>query len=135
LVSLRVLTRGFESLSTFLKKESIISKKDGYIMTFNIIYITTKDKAEAEKIGKALVESKLAACVNIIDGMTAIYRWEGKIQEANEAILIAKTKETLVPELTEKVKSIHSYSCPCIIALPILGGSDEYLEWISSETK
>ncbi|MBU1657349.1 MAG: divalent-cation tolerance protein CutA [Candidatus Omnitrophica bacterium] len=90
-------------------------------MAYNIVYITTKDKTEAEMIGKVLIESKLAACVNIIDGMKSIYRWEGKIEEGNEVILIAKTKDTLVPELTEKVKSVHSYSCPCVVALPITG--------------
>ncbi|MBU0571657.1 MAG: divalent-cation tolerance protein CutA [Candidatus Omnitrophica bacterium] len=103
-------------------------------MAYNIVYITTKDKTEAEMIGKVLIESKLAACVNIIDGMKSIYRWEGKIEEGNEVILIAKTKDTLVPELTEKVKSVHSYSCPCVVALPITGGNDEYLGWIASET-
>ena len=104
-------------------------------MTHNVIYVTTKDKAEAEKIGRFLVESRLVACVNIIDKMQAIYRWEGEIKQATEAILIAKTKETLVPELIETVKSIHSYSCPCIVSLPILDGNDEYLKWIAAETK
>ncbi|MBU1026295.1 MAG: divalent-cation tolerance protein CutA [Candidatus Margulisbacteria bacterium] len=104
-------------------------------MKFNMVYITTKDKEEAKKIGKTLVEEKLTACVNIIDGMESIYRWEGKIEEGREAILIAKTKQSLVKKLTERVKALHSYSCPAIIALPIESGSSDYLKWIDKETK
>ncbi len=104
-------------------------------MKFNIIYITTKDRAEAKKIGKVLIEEKLAACVNIIDNMESIYRWEGKVEEGKEAILIAKTKQSLVNELIDRVKSLHSYSCPAIIALPVESGSDDYLNWIDKETK
>ena len=101
----------------------------------NSVYITTKNKAEAERIGRALVQERLAACVNIIDGMNSIYRWEGKIQEDKEAVLIAKTKQSLVKKLTNRVKSLHSYSCPCIISLPILGGNKDYLDWLSKETR
>ena len=104
-------------------------------MKLNLVYITTKNKLEARKIGRELVKARLAACVNIIDGMNSMYWWEGKIQDDNEAILIAKTKETLVKELIEKVKSLHSYSCPCIISLPILDGNKDYLEWLDKETK
>jgi periplasmic divalent cation tolerance protein len=104
-------------------------------MKLDLVYITTKDKEEARKIGKALVEEKLASCVNIIDGMNSFYFWEGKLQDDQEAILIAKTKERLVPELTKRVKALHSYSCPCIIALPIMGGNKDFLDWIELETK
>ena len=104
-------------------------------MRLNLIYITAKDKEEARNIGKELVGSKLAACVNIIDKMNSFYWWEGKVQDDNEAILIAKTKESLVSELIEKVKSMHSYECPCIVAFPILDGNKDYLEWIKKETK
>lgn len=104
-------------------------------MNLNLIYITAKDKEEAKKIGKELVKSRLAACVNIIDNMNSIYWWEGKVQDDNEVILIAKTKESLVPDLIEKVKSMHSYKCPCIVSLPILNGNKDYLEWIQKETK
>ena len=104
-------------------------------MKFNLIYVTTRDKEEAKKIGRALVEARLAACVNIMDKMNSIYWWEGKVNEDNEAVLIAKTKESLVPELIEKVKSMHSYKCPCIVSLPLLEGNKDYLEWIEKETK
>ncbi len=104
-------------------------------MNLNIVYITTKDKEEARKIGKELVQAKLAACVNIIAQMNSLYWWEGEIQDDHEAILLAKTKASLVSELIAKVKSLHSYSCPCIVSLPILDGNKDYLDWLNKETK
>lgn len=104
-------------------------------MKINLVYITAGDKDEAGKIGKALVKSKLAACVNIIDGMNSIYEWEGELQNDNEVILIAKTREALIPELIEKVKSMHSYSCPCIVSLPIIDGNKSFLNWITEQVK
>ena len=92
-----------------------------------LTYITTKDKQQARLIGKTLVEERLAACVNIIDGMQSIYWWEGAISEDNEAILIAKTRNSLLEKLTDRVKSLHTYTCPCIIAIPISGGNRDYL--------
>jgi len=103
-------------------------------MKLNIVYITAKDKEEARKIGRELVETRLAACVNIIDNMNSMYWWEGRLQDDNETVLIAKTKESLVPELIKKVKALHSYSCPCIVSLPILDGNKEYLDWLEKET-
>jgi periplasmic divalent cation tolerance protein len=104
-------------------------------MKFNLIYITAKNKDEARKIGGELVKERLAACVNILDNMNSMYWWEGKVQDDNEAVLIAKTKESLVKKLIAKVKSLHSYSCPCIISLPILDGNKEYLTWLEKETR
>lgn len=104
-------------------------------MKFNLVYITAKDKVEAKKIGRQLVKERLAACVNIIEEMNSLYWWEGKIQDDQEAILIAKTKESLVKELIEKVKSLHSYTTPCIISLPILDANKDYLDWLNKETK
>ena len=104
-------------------------------MPVNFIYMTASSKAEAQKIGKALVDSRLAACVNILDNMQSIYRWEEKIQEDSEVVLIAKTTETLIPLLIDKVKSLHSYDCPCIVSLPVLDGYPPFLEWIKSEVE
>ena len=104
-------------------------------MKLNLVYITTKDKDEARRIGKELVKTRLAACVNIIDNMNSMYWWEGKIQDDQEVILIAKTRQSLVKKLIKKVKSIHSYSTPCIISLPILDGNSDYLDWLEKETK
>ncbi len=99
------------------------------------IYITTSGKEEAEKIGMELVSSRLAACVNIIDGVRSFYWWEGQVQDDQETIIIAKTREDLVGRLVDKVKSMHSYSCPCVISLPILEGNEDFLNWILKETK
>ena len=103
-------------------------------MDIRMIYITTGNKDEARSIGKELVVSNLAACVNIIDNMNSMYLWEGEIQDDKETILIAKTTETRVPELIEKVKSMHSYSCPCVLSLPVLDGNKHFLDWIAEET-
>ncbi len=99
-----------------------------------LVYITCKDKTEAENVGRALVEAKLAACVNIIDGMQSMFWWEGAAQKESETVLLAKTKVGLVQKLTEKVKSVHSYDCPCVVALPIIDGNPEFLQWIQDET-
>lgn len=102
-----------------------------------LVYITTKDKEEAKTIGRKIVEERLAACVNIIDGMEAIYRWEDEIQEANECILIAKTPYHNVKELTERVKEMHSYDCPCVISIQLTEqeGNQEYQHWLLKNSK
>ena len=104
-------------------------------MGINFIYMTAGNKEEAKKIGKALVADKLAACVNILDNMNSIYMWEGKLQDDAEVVLIAKTTEACVPQLVEKVKSLHSYDCPCIVSLPVSGGHKPFLDWIGEEVK
>ncbi|MBW1738228.1 MAG: divalent-cation tolerance protein CutA [Deltaproteobacteria bacterium] len=104
-------------------------------MNINFIYITAGDMDEARAIGKALVSDRLAACVNIIDNINSMYWWQGEIQDDMEVIIIAKTKESLVPELIEKVKSMHSYDCPCVVSLPIVDGNKGFLEWVAEETR
>lgn len=99
------------------------------------VYITTSNKEEANRIGKAIVEQRLAACANIFDSMHSIYWWKGKIEEEKEAVLILKTKETLVDQLTEEVKKLHSYKVPCIVAWPIINGNEAYLDWIGEVTE
>lgn len=102
-----------------------------------LVYITTKDKAEAKKIGRSLVEERLAACVNIIDGMESIYRWEGDIVEDEECILIVKTPYHNVREVTEKVLEMHSYDCPCVISLQLAEqeGNQDYQHWLIKNSK
>jgi len=102
-------------------------------MKINFVYMTTGSRDEARKIGKELVISKLAACVNILDNMNSIYRWDGKIQDDTEVVMIAKTTEARVPQLIEKVKSLHSYDCPCIVSIPVSGGNPDFLDWIAGE--
>jgi periplasmic divalent cation tolerance protein len=99
----------------------------------NFIYMTAGSREEARKIGQKLVTSKLAACVNILDNMNSVYMWQGEIQEDTEVVLIAKTTRAKVPQLIEKVKSLHSYDCPCIVSLPVLDGHRPFLDWINAE--
>lgn len=106
-------------------------------LNLRLVYITTSDKQEAKSIGRKLVEEKLAACVNIVDGMEAIYRWKGEIVEDQETILIAKTPYHNVRELTERVKELHSYECPCVISLQFTEqeGNSEYQRWLINNAK
>lgn len=104
-------------------------------MEYSLFYITTSNFSEARRIGKILVEERVAACVNIIDGMHSMYRWNGKFCEDTEAILIAKTVKELSAVLIDRVLQLHSYSCPCIIELPVLNGNPAFLAWIEQETQ
>ena len=99
-----------------------------------MIYITASSKDEARTIGRELVLSKLAACANIFDNMNSFYYWDGKLQDDTEAVLIAKTTKERVPQLIDKVKSLHSYECPCIVTLPVVGGNPAFLNWVVAET-
>jgi len=99
-----------------------------------LIYITTDGTAEARMIGHALVEARLAACANILDPMTSVYWWDGAVQEGQETVLIAKTVAGQVDALTERVRDLHSYDCPCIVSVPIDGGNSAFLDWIGAET-
>ena len=104
-------------------------------MEFRFVYMTAPDREEARRIGRALVEERLAACVNVLDGMNSLYWWEGAVQDDSEAVLIAKTRADLLESLTERVKALHPYSCPCVVALPIVAGNPAYLDWLAGETR
>ena len=98
------------------------------------VCVTVPSRSEAEAIGRAVVEARLAASVNIVTGVSSLYLWEGALREAGEAMLWAKTRADLVEPLTAMVKALHSYACPCVIALPVTGGNADYLAWIDAET-
>ena len=97
------------------------------------VYITTGSREEAITIGRDLVEEKLAACVNILDGMASIYLWEGEVEKMDEAVLIAKTLSVKVDSLTKRVKMLHSYDCPCIVELPVEVKDQPFLSWIKDQ--
>lgn len=103
-------------------------------MTQCLVYMTAPNDAEARSIARVLVETRLAACVNIIPGMRSVYRWEGEIHEDAEIVLIAKTRRERVPALTAKIKDIHSYDCPCVVSIDIDGGNPDFLDWIDAQT-
>ena len=100
-----------------------------------VVLVTCGSEEEATKIANSLVGESLAACVNIISPVRSIYRWEGKIWDEKEWVLIIKTQKKRFEELERKVKSLHSYSVPEIIALPIVEGSESYLEWLEETTQ
>jgi len=100
-----------------------------------VIFITCANKKEAGRIATALVKSRLVACVNVLGNIESIFWWQGKVDKAKETLLIIKTKKPLLGKLIKKVKSLHSYTVPEIIALPIIAGSKEYLKWINESTK
>jgi periplasmic divalent cation tolerance protein len=103
-------------------------------MSARTIYVTTGSRDEGIAIGRELVEAQLAACANVLAGATSVYRWQGEVREDAEAIVVLKTRADLVDALVERVKALHSYDCPCVVALPIVGGNAEYLDWIVKET-
>ncbi len=103
-------------------------------MTASLIYMTCETAAEAERIGRALVEERLAACTNMIPGMRSIYWWDGAVQTGEEVVLLAKTRTERVDALIARVRELHSYEVPCAVELPLARGNPDYLAWIEAET-
>lgn len=100
-----------------------------------VIFITCKNKPEAEAIANKLLEEKMIACANIVSGIQSMYWWEGKVNTDQEVLMIIKTRKTLFPKIVKTVKNFHSYTVPEIIALPITAGNADYLKWINASTK
>ncbi len=98
-----------------------------------VVLITAKDAAEGHDIADALLDQRLAACVSIAADIDSHYWWRGKVESAEESLLIVKSREALLPEIIEAVKKIHGYEVPEIIALPVAGGDKDYLDWIDGE--
>ena len=98
-----------------------------------IILITANDAEEAQNIAELLLEQRLAACVNIVADINSSYWWEGKLDKAPESLLIIKTQAKKLSEIVQSVKTVHSNTIPEIIALPIIGGNQDYLDWIDNE--
>ncbi|MBI5098920.1 MAG: divalent-cation tolerance protein CutA [Nitrospirae bacterium] len=106
-----------------------------YIQTEDIVvFITAPNEDLAVTIARSLVESRLAACANIIKGIRSIYIWQDKVEDDKEVFMIVKTRRELFERLKSKVKELHSYEVPEIIALPITAGSDDYLKWLREST-
>lgn len=103
-------------------------------MSAVLVYITAESAEQAERIGRTLVEERLAACVNILPGMRSIYHWQGAIETASETVLLAKTRQSLAEALVARVTALHSYDTPCAVVLPITGGLPDFLSWIEAET-
>ena len=99
-----------------------------------VVLVTSATREEAEKIARLLLDRRKVACVNIVPGVQSLFWWQGKLDSAQEILLIAKTRTSLVPQVVDLVRSAHSYTVPEIIALPIVAGNQDYLEWIDQET-
>jgi len=99
-----------------------------------VVFITASNEDEASKIAKVLVEARLAGCVNIVRNIRSIYSWQGKIEDEPEVLMVVKTQKSLFDSLSTKVKELHSYTVPEIIAMPIITGSEDYLKWLKEVT-
>ena len=103
-------------------------------MTDKIVVLSTcTDAAEAERIARRLVEARLAACVNIVSGVRSFYRWQGKTEDASECLLIIKSSRPRFDRLRAEIEQLHSYEVPEIVALPLVDGSPNYLNWLDGE--
>lgn len=100
---------------------------------FIVVYVTVGSPDEGDRLARALVEERLAACVNRVRQVQSTYRWQGKVEQSGEELLIIKTRRKLFGRLQKRVQELHSYSVPEIIALPILEGSESYLKWLGEE--
>jgi len=100
---------------------------------FAVVIVTASSNDEADKITSVLLKKRKAACVNIIPRVNSHFWWKGKIDSSDEALMVIKTKVSVVPDIIELVRKNHSYTVPEIIALPLIGGDQDYLEWISRE--
>jgi len=98
------------------------------------VYMTAPTDAEAARIGRDLVDRRLAACANLLPGMVSLYWWENKVERADEVVLIAKTRQDNVQALIDRVREIHPYQTPCVVSIPITNGNPDYLNWIAGET-
>ena len=99
-----------------------------------ICYVNVGTREEALEIARVVVEERLAACANLIEGVSSLYWWQGKLEQAAETMIVLKTRTALLPALAARIRELHSYDCPGIVALPIAFGADDYLHWIERET-
>lgn len=102
------------------------------VTNFIIILVTTKDKVEAEKISKILLDEKFIACANIISPIASCFSWNGKIDSAEECLVVMKSRADLFEALAARVRALHSYEVPEVLALPVVEGSEAYLSWMGS---
>lgn len=104
-------------------------------MEFRSIYMTFANPEQARKIAAVLVSERLVACTNMLGAIESQYWWDGKIVTDSETAVIAKTRDDLVDAVIDRVKALHSYTVPCVVALPIVAGNPDYLGWLASETR
>lgn len=99
-----------------------------------LVQVNTADSAEATRIGRAMVEARLATAANVIPEISSIYRWQGEVKGSTEAMLVLKVSAQRATEAIEKIRALHSYECPAIVALPVADGNPDYLAWVERES-
>jgi len=98
-----------------------------------MLYVTCTDQDEAMKIARALVDERLAACANILAPHTAVYRWQGEVESGPETAMLVKTSSDKTAQATERIKRLHSYDLPCVVAWPVADGNPDFLTWVQGE--
>jgi periplasmic divalent cation tolerance protein len=101
-------------------------------MSYLIVFVTASNREEAVKIVRTLLEERLIACGNIVDAVSSLFWWKGKIEEEKEVLVIMKSNEKLFKKLSKRVTELHSYDVPEVLALPIVDGSSSYLDWLKN---
>ena len=109
--------------------------KEGTASAYLVLLVTVASSEEAHRITNELLRRRKAACVNIVPGVSSFFWWQGKLDSAQESILIIKTKASFLDEIVALVRELHSYEVPEIVALPVVGGNQEYLEWVGKEVR
>ena len=99
-----------------------------------VVYVTAPSTDVAQQIATTLVTDRLAACVNIVPGLTSVYRWQGKVEAEPEVLMMVKARRSELPALTAAIKAAHPYAEPEVLAVPAVGGSESYLDWVMKET-
>ncbi len=102
---------------------------------FLSVYVTTSDRSEAERIARSVIEERLAGCANLLGPVDSIYHWEGRLEQSQEQALLLKTRAELFTTLAQRIRQLHSYQQPCIVAWPIVAGDPGYLAWLAAQTK
>jgi periplasmic divalent cation tolerance protein len=120
-------------VSIILERHHAIFQGGG-MTDHTLLYVTVGSRDEALGLARAVVEARLAACANILPTVTSVYRWQGNIAEEGETAMILKTRGALLDALTAFIRDRHSYTCPCVVAVPILAGNPDFLSWIDAET-
>ena len=109
-----------------------IKREPSMESNYIVVLVTTANKAEAEKISNALLKEKIIACANIINPVSSFFHWQGKVDKCEECLVVMKSRRDLFADLAERVKVLHSYKVPEVLALPIVAGSEDYLAWLGS---
>jgi periplasmic divalent cation tolerance protein len=111
-----------------------LSREEGLVTEVVAVLVTVPDAGKAAEMTRTLVEARLAACGNVVPGVRSIYRWEGRIQDESEALVVLKTTRVRIPELVARIRTLHPYEVPEVLALPVEEGNGAYLEWVVKST-